>query len=127
MTAWRALCTSLLCLVSAGPGSTGAQAAQAAPAPSDVEVHELRQRIDALSRQVDQLAAADDAATRQELMQQNWRGLQDYLGWMRGKWGTGSPWMLGTDPVQRPAWLTCPALGGSGAPWLTPEATSPEQ
>jgi hypothetical protein len=64
-------------------------------APSDAEFRELQQRLDSLKKQIDELQAAKDTATQQGLMQQNWRGMQDYMGWMHGQWGAGSPWMVG--------------------------------
>jgi hypothetical protein len=95
-------------------------------APSDAEVRELEQRLDSLRQQIDQLEAAKDAATRQGLMQQNWRGMQDYMGWMHNRWGTGAPWMMGPD-MMGPGWSDCPMMGGSGAAWPVPEGMSPEQ
>ena len=115
----------LLCLAAATPAA--AQTPKAESAPNDAEVREIRQRLDSLSRQIDQLEATSDAASGQQRMQENWLALQDYLGWMHGKWGSGPPWLLGTEATKDTAWLTCPALGGTGAPWLTPEATSPKQ
>ena len=95
-------------------------------APSHAEVRELEQRLDSLGQQIDRLEAAKDPATRQGLMQQHWRSMQDYMGWMHNRWGAGSPWMMGPD-MMGPGSTGCPMLGGSGAAWPVPEGMSPEQ
>ena len=97
-----------------------------ATAPTDAEVRELAQRLDSLRQQIDELEAAKDAATRQGLMQQNWRGMQDYMGWMHSRWGAGSPWIMGPD-MMGPGWTDCPMMGGTGAAWPVPEGMSTEQ
>lgn len=68
-------------------GSPAARA-QTPTAPSDAEGRELGQRIDALSKQIDELESSKDAAARRGLMEQNWRAMQDYMGWMHSRWGS---------------------------------------
>jgi hypothetical protein len=57
--------------------TTPAQTQPPPTAPSDAEVRELEQRLDSLKQQIDQLEGAKDAAIRQGLMRENWRGMQD--------------------------------------------------
>ena len=104
-----------------------AQAPAQPSAPSDAEVKELEQRVESLRKEIDQLEAAKDAATQQRLMQENWRGMQDYMGWMHNRWGAGSPWMMGPGMMQGRGWMDCPMMGGSSAAWPVPEGMSPEQ
>lgn len=121
MTSSRMLCAGLLGSLVIGSVVARAQTPPAPTPPTEQQVREIEQRLDALSKQVDQLGTAKDAATRQGLMQQNWRAMQDYMGWMHGRWGAGSPWMMG------PGMMGCPMLGGSGAGWTFPEGVTPEQ
>ncbi len=118
--------TVLLALLVLGTAPAHAQTPPKPTAPSEADVRELQQRFDSLKKQLDELQAAKDSATRQGLMQQNWRGMQDYMGWMHGRWGAGSPWMMGPD-MMGPGATSCPALGGSGAAWSVPEGMTPEQ
>jgi hypothetical protein len=101
--------------------------AETPSAPSDAEVRELEQRLDALKKQVDQLEAAKDDASRQKLMQQNWRAMQDYMGFMHGRWGAADPWMMDPDAKGGPGFSGCPMLGGAGAAWPLPEGVGPKQ
>ena len=104
-----------------------AEAPAAPTAPSDAEVRELEQRLDALKKQLEQLAVAKDEAARQALEQQSWRAMQDYMGWMHSRFGAGAPWMMGADARGGPGASACPMLGGSGAAWSPPEGVSPKQ
>jgi hypothetical protein len=56
-----------------------AQTQPSPTAPSEAEVRELGQRLDSLKQQIDQLEGATDAAIRQGLTRENWRGMQDYM------------------------------------------------
>jgi hypothetical protein len=96
-------------------------------APSDAEVRELTQRLDALKKQLGQLEEAKDESARQSLMQENWRAMQDYMGWMHGRWGAGAPWMMNPDERGGPGASACPMLGGSGAAWPLPGGVTPKQ
>jgi hypothetical protein len=116
----------LLALVTGVPAH--AQRPQTEPWPTGSDVRVLRERLDVLGAQIERLASASDTDADHQGMQQNWRALQDYMGWMHARWGTGPPWMLGPDEmVQGPSWLSCPALGGSGAAWPPPEGMTPRQ
>ena len=64
-------------------------------APTDAQVRELEQQIKSLQQQLDEIKAAPNAAARQRLMQQNWQGMQGYMGQMHDRWGMGYPWMTG--------------------------------
>lgn len=101
--------------------------AETPSAPSDAEVRELEQRLDALKKQVDQLEAAKDDASRQDLMRQSWRAMQDYMGFMHSRWGAGAPWMMDPDARGGPEFSGCPMLGGAGAAWPLPEGVSQKQ
>ncbi|HXZ86268.1 MAG TPA: hypothetical protein VEI82_12340 [Myxococcota bacterium] len=116
------LCASLLALLLG-------QSPPLQTAPSDDEVRELQARLDTLQQEIDQLAAASSAEQRQSLMQQSWRSMQEYMGWMHSRWGAGAPWMMGGGMMQGqgPGVSSCPMLGGSSAPWPPPEGVSPEQ
>lgn len=129
MTHSRTLAVALLalCLAAALPRSIRAETPQAPTTPSDVQVRELEQRLDALSKQVEQLESAKDPAARQGMMGKNWRELQDYMGWMHSTMGAGAPWMFGPGMMQGSGWQNCPALGGTGPAWPTPEGVSPEE
>jgi len=101
--------------------------AEAPTAPSDAEVRELEQRLDALNKQVEQLESAKDDASRQSLMQQNWRAMQDYMGFMHSRFGAAAPWVMEPDAKGGPALSGCPMLGGAGAAWPLPEGVRPKQ
>jgi hypothetical protein len=106
--------------------AAAAQAGRAeAPKPTDTQFRELEKRLDALSQQLDRLASEQDAAAREGLMQKSWRDMQGYLGWMHGQLGAGLPWMAGPGMLHGD-WASCPALGGPGPAWPTPEGVSPE-
>ena len=93
-------------------------------APTDAQVRELEQQIKSLQQQLDELNATRDAAVRRRLMQQNWQGMQGYMGQMHDRWGMGYPWMTG-----RP-WATCcgPGMMGAGrTSWPVPQGMTPEQ
>ena len=91
--------------------------------PTDAQVRELEQQLKSLRKQLDDLKATRDAAARQRLMQQNWRGMQDYIGRMHDNWGMGYPWMTGHS------WAMCgpQMMGGSGAWWPVPKGVNPDQ
>ena len=101
--------------------------AETPTAPSDKEVRELEQRLDVLNKQVDQLEAAKDDASRQDLMRQNWRAMQDYMGFMHSHWGAAAPWMMNPDATGGPGFSGCPMLGGASAAWPLPKGVSPQQ
>ena len=92
----------------------------------DSAVREMEQRLQALQQQLDQLNSTQDPASQQGLMQQNWQGMQGYLGWMNNRWNVGIPWMSGYHGQ-----LGGPMMGGQtmgspgGAWWPLPEGLSP--
>jgi hypothetical protein len=100
--------------------------AESPAAPSDADVRELEQRLEALERQVDQLEAAKDDVARRGLMQENWRAMQDYMGFVHGRWGAGAPWMVDPDARSGPGASACPMLGGTAAAWPLPEGVTPK-
>lgn len=115
-----ALLTGLLAVVTPIP----AQAPQSGTtAPSDSQVRELEQQLKSLQQQLDEIKAAPNAGVRQRLMQQNWQGMQNYMGQMHDRWGMGYPWMTG-----RP-WAMCgPGMMGSGRTWWpVPQGLTPDQ
>ncbi len=88
--------------------------------PADSGTREMRQRLQTLQQQLDELHSARDSASRQHLMHQSWQGMQDYMGWMRDRWGVGDPWMMGDEG------MGCPMMGGgTGAAWSLPQGMSP--
>lgn len=97
-------------------------------APNDVQVREMEEKIKSLQKQLDELNSAKDAASRQRIMQQNWQGMQDYMGWMHDRWGMGYPWMMGGN---RPGNWTggCPMMGGyaAGSGWPLRSGVDPSQ
>jgi hypothetical protein len=96
-------------------------------APNDDEMRELEARLDTLQREIDQLAAAQEPAQRESLMQRSWQSMQEYMGWMHQRWGAGGPWMMSRGMMQTPGASSCPMLGGAGAPWPPPPGVTPEQ
>jgi hypothetical protein len=92
----------------------------------DSAVSAMEQRLQALQQQLDQLNSTQDPASQQGLMQQNWQGMQGYLGWMNNRWNLGIPWMSGYHGQ-----LGGPMMGGQtmgspgGAWWPLPEGLSP--
>ena len=92
-------------------------------APTDAQVRELEQQIKSLQQQLDEIKAARDAAARQRLMQQNWHGMQNYMGQMHDRWGMGYPWMTGRS------WMMMgPGMMGSGrTSWPVPQGLTPDQ
>jgi cytochrome c5 len=120
MTALRNIAIAAL-LVGVGPTMTPA----CAQVPTDSSVREMRQRLQTLQQQLDQLNSTRDPPARQRLMQQNWQGMQDYMGWMRRRWGVGYPWMTGYQGTG------CPMCGGqmiggsAGVGWQVPQGMSP--
>jgi hypothetical protein len=95
-------------------------------APSDAEVGELAWRLEALSKQIDNLESATNDAVRETIMQRHWLDMQDDMGWMHSHFGAGAPWMM--DPASRggPGASACPMLGGSGAAWPLPQGIRPK-
>ena len=118
MTTWRSIAfAALMSGVIPAPTPARAQAA------SDSALGELRQRLQTLQQQLDELGSARDAATQQRLLQQNWRGLQDYMGWMHDRFNVGTPWMVGHQGVG-----CCAMMGGrSGTAWSLPQGLTPSQ
>ena len=100
-----------------------------AQVPGDTDVRDMRQRLQTLQQQLDSIDSARDAATRQRLMQQSWQGMQDYLGWMRERWGVGYPWMRDYRGMGGPMMgggMGCPMMGGGSAlAWQLPQGMSP--
>ena len=93
----------------------------------DTSVRELRQRLQTLQQQITELNATTDTALRQRLMHQNWQGLQDYMRWMRDRWGVGYPWMMG-DRMMGDRMMGGPMMGGTrGAAWPLPQGMGPAQ
>jgi hypothetical protein len=92
-------------------------------APTDAQVRELEQQIKSLQQQLDEIKAAPNAPARQRLMQQNWQGMQSYMGQMHDRWGMGYPWMTG-----RP-WAMCGPgmMGGGRTSWPVPQGMTPDQ
>lgn len=120
------LLTGLVPAVTPVPAQTSGK--HKAAAPSDTQVRELQERIKSLQQQLDELNSAKGAASRQRMMQQNWRGMQDYMGWMHDRWGMGYPWMMDGD---RPGdWMDeCPMMGGyaAGSGWPLPRGLDPDR
>lgn len=98
-----------------------------AAAPNDAQVREMEGKIQSLHKQLDELSAAPDAMSRQRIMQQNWRGMQDYMGWMHDRWGMGYPWMMGRDGPRN--WRDgCPMMGDyPGSDWPLRGGIDPNQ
>ena len=91
-----------------------------AQVPADTGLREMGQRLQALQQQLDHLNSAPGAASRQRLMQQNWQGMQNYMAWMRDRWGVGYPWMMDDHG------MGCPMMGGStGSTWPVPPGMDP--
>ena len=92
-----------------------------AQVPVDTAVSDMRHRLQSLQQQLDSIDSARDAATRQRLMQQSWQGMQNYMSWMRERWGVGYPWMRGYRGMG-----CCPMMGGGSAlAWQLPQGMSP--
>jgi len=53
--------------------------------------------------------------------------MQNYMGWMHSRWGSGGPWMMGRGAMPGPGATSCPMFGGSSAEWPLPEGVTPEQ
>jgi len=68
---------------------------------------------------------ANGDASRQSLMQQNWRAMQDYMGFMHSRWGAAAPWLMDPGASEGPGFSGCPMLGGAGAAWPLPEGSGP--
>lgn len=91
--------------------------------PTDAQVRELEQQIKSFQQQLDDIKTGPNAAARQRLLQQNWQGMQSYMGQLHDRWGMGYPWMAG-----RP-WAMCgPGMMGNGRmSWSVPQGLSPDQ
>jgi hypothetical protein len=99
-----------------------APAPSATASPTDAQIRELQQQVQSLQRQLDEIKAAPNAATRQGLVQRNWHDMQNYLGQMHDRWGMGYPWMTG-----RPWSMSGPGMMGEGRSWPVPPGLTPEQ
>jgi len=121
-TSHRTLLAALLIGLCAPPFAQ-AQAQGAASAPTDAQVRELQQQVETLQKQLDDLNAATDAGIRQQLMQQNWQGMQGYMGHMHDRWGMGYPWMMGHPWAKMGPGM----MGGGGAWWPVPQGVTPDQ
>jgi hypothetical protein len=115
---------ALLASIAAVAPAPAPAARQSTPAaPGDAVVRALEQQLKSLQRQLDEINAARDDATRRRLMQQHWEGMQDYIGKMHDQWGMGPPWMAG-----RPWARMGPGMMGDGGPWWPlPAGMTPEQ
>jgi hypothetical protein len=99
----------------------------ATTAPTEAQVRELEQQIKLLQQQLDQINASRDAAGRQRLMQQNWQGMQNYMGKMHDRWGMGYPWMRGHGwDAMGPGMMGRGAAGWPVPPGMTPEQYAPQ-
>lgn len=118
----RAALLSLL-IITVTPVLAQAPVQGQSAAPTDAQVRELEQQIKSLQQQLDEIKAAPNAAARQRLQQQNWQGMQSYMGQMHDRWGMGYPWMAG-----RP-WSMCGPgmIGGGSTSWPVPQGLSPDQ
>ena len=100
-----------------------APATSAANAPTDAQVEALQAQITALQRQIDEIGATTDDATRLHLMEQNWQSMQSYMGDLHDTWGMGYPWMAG-----RPWSMSGPGIwGGNRTWWSVPEGLTADQ
>jgi hypothetical protein len=116
--------TLLAGLIAVATTASAQPPVQAGPiSPTDAEVRELKQQVDALQRQLDELKSAKDNPDRQRLMRQNWQGMQGYMGQMHDRWGMGYPWMQG-----RP-WMHCGPgmMGGNNSSWPMPSGLTPDE
>jgi hypothetical protein len=120
MTAFRNIALAAL-LGGVSPTMTPANA----QAPTDSGVREMRQRLQTLQQQLDQLNSTRDPTARQRLMQQNWQGMQDYMGWMRNRWGVGDPWMSDYHGMGGGMMGGGMMGAGAGAGWQAPQGMSP--
>ena len=118
-------CGALLAILVPLAAPVCAQTPGSPRAPSEAEVHELAQRLEALNKQIDNLEAATNDAVRETIMQQHWLAMQDDMGWMHTRFGAGAPWMMDPDSRGGPGASACPMLGGSGAAWPLPEGVRP--
>lgn len=107
-------------VMAAALAAAQAQAQAGTSAPTDAQVRELQAQIKSLQQQLEKLNTTKDSAQRQSMMEQNWQGMQDYMGQMHERWGMGEPWMMG------PGGMGCPMMGG-GAGWSVPEGMTPEK
>lgn len=105
-------------VLAAIPAFAQAQAGIAASAPTDSQVRELQKQIESLQQELGKLHATQDPAARRSMMEQNWQGMQDYMGRMHERWGMGEPWMMGKGM------MGCPMMGSAG--WSLPEGMTPE-
>lgn len=125
---YRLLATSFAvfhaCLMSAAtPVLAQAPAPGGTSTPTDAQVCELEQQIKSLQQQLDQIKAAPNATARRRLLQQDWQGMQSYMGQMHDRWGMGYPWMAG-----RPWAMYGPGVTGNGrTSWPVPPSMTAEQ
>ena len=91
--------------------------------PTDAQVRDLEQQIKSLQQQLDEMNAARDPGARQRLMQQNWQGMQKYMGQMHDRWGTGYSWSMGYP------WMRMgPGMMSAGrTSWPVPKGLTPDQ
>ena len=129
MTVFRRTVLAALLLSGLMPVAAQAQAQGQASAPTDAQVRELEAQIKSLQQQLDQLNKAQNPDQRRNMMEQNWQGMQDYMGRMHERWGMGDPWMMGDgmmgDRMMGDGMMGCPMMGG-GAGWSLPEGVTPE-
>jgi len=105
--------------VAAGLTAADAHAQGGTTAPTDAQVRDLQAQVQSLQQQLDKLKATRDPAQQRRMMEQNWRGMQDYMARMHERWGMGEPWMMGSGG------MGCPVMGG-GAGWPVPEGMTSE-
>ena len=111
-------------LISVGtPVFAQAPTQAATSAPTDAQVRELEQQIKSLQQQLDEMKATRDPAARQRLMQQNWQGMQGYMGQMHDRWGMGYPWMMGHSWAMMGPGM----MGGGRTSWPVPQGLTPDQ
>ena len=126
MKAWpRTIRAALLSglMLAVTPALAQAPAQGGTTAPTDAQVREPEQQLKSLQQQLDEINATPDAAAREQLMQQNWQGMQNYMGQMHDRWGMGYPWMSGRSWM-----MTGPGMMGRGrTSWPVPEGVTPDQ
>lgn len=120
-TIHAALLSGLIAAVT--PALAQVPAQSGTTAPTEAQVRDLEQQLKLLQKQLDEINTTRDAAARQRLMQQNWQGMQGYMGQMHDRWGMGYPWMMG-----HPWTMMGPGMmGGGRTSWAVPQGLTPDQ
>ena len=99
-------------------------------APTNAQIEDLQRRIRTLQEQLDGLGSAQGAAAQQQLIQQNWQSMLEYMQgiqampWMTGRPDDMGPGMMGRGMMgrRRPGdWMMgCPLVGGAAGGWQLP-------